>query len=250
MDETLILLLAAIFFLALYIWGVRDLEKWDKRAQYAQALLTLLALLTTGYWFFLERKGKPHADVAQEVIAVPLDSGLVAVETHISITNLGQRLLLINKINSRLQLVRPDAYGYVTLDEKKGEEYWSAKRPNSPRSPEQFQAAELRWPVYRQYDDKVEHRIEPGETDLLVVTYLVSCNLADWVRVATDVYKPKPVSFGKARDNEVAVDQEGLQDSNQNDATEEVEDQEVEFAWKARSFLKIRDVCATTGDLE
>lgn len=246
MDETLILLLAAIFFLALYIWGVRDLEKWDKRAQYAQALLTLLALLTTGYWFFLERKGKPHADIAQEVIVVPLDSGLVAVEAHLTITNLGKRLLLIDRINSRLQLVRPDAYDYVNLDTKNGEEYWSAKRPGSPISPEQFQAAELRWPIYRVYNDKVEHRIEPGETDLLVVTYLVSCDLAEWVRVATDVYKPKPVRFGKARDDGGAVEQEGEVDRTKNNTDGQAEKTEDEFAWKARSFLEIQDVCATT----
>lgn len=230
MNETFILLLAAIFFLALYVWGVRDLEKWDKRAQYAQALLTLLALLTTGYWFFLERKGMPHADVSQEIAVIPVSKGLVAVEVHVKITNLGQRLLEIDKINSRLQLVRPDAYDYVGLNKKKGEDYWLAERPGASKNSKQFHIAELRWPIYRQYRDEVKHRIEPGETDLLVVTFLMECRHAKWVRVATDVYKPAENSLGKA--------------SGSADATvETLEDADQNYAWKARSFVNARDIC-------
>lgn len=230
MSETFILLLGVIFFLSLYLWGVRDLEKWDKRAQYAQALLTLLALLTTGYWFFLERKGMPHADVSQEVSVIPLTSELVAIESHVRIKNLGERLLEIDKINSRLQLVRPDAYDYVALNRKNGEDYWLAERPNASKSSEQFHIAELRWPIYRQYRDDVQHSIEPGETDLLVVTFLMECRLAKWARVATDVYKPEPRSFGKIEEADAQGESEGEED--------------VNFAWKARSFVDVAEICA------
>ena len=61
-NDTLLLLLVALVFLALFIAGSQNIDLSEKRAKYAQALLTLMALVTTAYWFFLERKGLPHAD--------------------------------------------------------------------------------------------------------------------------------------------------------------------------------------------
>ena len=231
MNETFTLLLGAMFFLALYIWGVRDLEKWDKRAKYAQALLTLLALLTTGYWFFLERRGMPHADVSQEVSVIPVTEGLVAVEAHVEISNLGQRLLRIDKVSSRLQLVRHERFDYDDLATKMKEDYWQAVRPRmKAENSKQFHYAELRWPIYRKYEDEVEHRIEPGETDVFVVTYLASCKLAKWVRVATDVHKPE-----KARllfwNNDGQKDETGRK----------------AFVYAARTFVNIAEVCNSNG---
>lgn len=224
-DEVLLIILLAICFLGLFILGIRNLDAWEKRAKYAQALLTLLALLTTGYWFFLERKGMPHADVSQDVTVVPVADGLVAVEAHVRVTNLGQRLLKIDRINSRLQLIRADAYHYDQLNRERGEAYWGGERPNNSKHPEQFHASELRWPIHRRYNDIVKHEIEPGETDMIVVTFLASCSLADWVRVATDVYKPRgsgsPFASRSAREAQ----------------------QDEEMAWKSRSFVELKKAC-------
>jgi hypothetical protein len=225
-NDTLLLLLAAILFLALFILGVRDVDISEKRAKYAQALLTLLALGTTAYWFFLERKGMPHADVTQKLEVLPLGDDLVAVEAHIQIKNLGQRLLEINHVNSRLQAVRPDAYDYAGLNKKRGDEYWSALRPKGDEK--QFLSAELRWPILRRYDNPVEHRIEPGETDLIVVTFLVSCSEYDWVRVASDVYNPSTTNSESTEED--MTDSGGVEG----------------LAWKTRSFANLYEACSGT----
>lgn len=227
-SEILILILLGCLFLALFIRGIKDVDASEKLAKYAQALLTLLALLVTGYWFFLERKGMPHADVSQEVSVVPVAEGLVAIEAHISVKNLGQRLLKIDRINSRLQLVRADAYGYEALDRARGDAYWDGVRPGKSGGA-QFHASELRWPIHRRFDDDVEHNIEPGETDLIVVTFLMDCSMAKWVRVASDVYNP-----------------EGSDDLMS--GLESEDEEEERFAWKTRSFVEVANVCEQGGD--
>ena len=220
-NDTLLLLLVALVFLALFIAGSQNIDLSEKRAKYAQALLTLMALVTTAYWFFLERKGLPHADVTQSVQVVPLGNDLIAVEAHVQIKNIGQRLLRIDRINSRLQLVRADAYDYENLNRLANDDYWTAARPNSDAL--QFHAGELRWPIFRQYRKSVDHRIEPGETDLIVVTFLMNCSLSDQVRVASDVYNPAAAnSAGNGSEESEAG--EGI-------------------AWKTRSFADLSQAC-------
>ncbi|MBX7501986.1 hypothetical protein K3181_11085 [Qipengyuania sp. YG27] len=218
--ESTFFLLATLLFLALLVLGFRTIEVSEKRARYAQALLTLVALATTGYWFFLERKGMPHADVSQEVSAVPLGDGLIAVEAHVKVHNLGQRELVVDHLKSRLQLVRGDAYRYDLLNAKKGDDYWAAKRSGKSHKP-QFNQAELLWPIHRTFDRRVEYKIEPGETDLVVATFLMSCSKANWIRVATDIFKPSGAGRWFGWKNEKDKDK----------------------AWKARTFLDVRSAC-------
>lgn len=228
-NELMLIMLVGLALLALFILGLRDVETYSKRASYAQALFTVSAALIAGYWFFVERKGMPHADVSQELQVVPLGDGLVAVEAHVTIKNLGKRLLRIERINSRLQLIRADAYDYAGLNEESDETYWQATRPGG--EDRQFHQAELRWPIFRQYDEQVDHRIEPQETDLIVVTFLTSCSLAPWVRVASDIYNP---SAGSAEEAEEKA--QGAQES-------------PGYAWKARSFANLGEACSTAeGD--
>lgn len=212
--ELRLVLLGVLVSVSLFIVGLRNIEASSRRAQYAQVLLTILAFSTTAYWFFVERKGMPHADVSQTIHMVPLGGGLAAVEAHIQIRNLGQRLLKVRHVNSRLQTVRPDAYDYVGLNAKLGDEHWRATRPSSDAK--QFHGSELRWPILREYNEGVKHEIEPGETDLIVVTYLIHCTEFTWVRVASDIL------------NSTA---------------------ENSLAWKTRSFANTHDVCFdSTGE--
>lgn len=202
--------LAGFISLVFLIYGYRNLSGANDWAKLLQALFTLTAFGLAAYWYFVERKGLPHADIEQQVTVVPLAGGLVAIEAHVKIRNLGERLLRIEHINSRLQNVEAATYAYGALAGLRGPSYWNAQRPN--RAGGQYTGAELRWPVRRQFDEQVEHEIEPGETDLFVATFLAPCSGVDWVRVATDVYKPGG-------------------------------DPDHPLAWKARNFASIAAAC-------
>lgn len=210
MDIAIALLgFAAIISLGLLLYGMRNLTRASKWAQFLQALFTLLALILAGYWYFVERKGMPHADVSQTVNVMPVSNDIVAVEALVSVKNLGQRLLHIRRVQSYLQNIDANAYGYDDLVQLRGNDYWQAQRAGGGR---QFDAGELRWPVARRFDAAVDHRIEPGETDVITITFLVRCSSVRQVRVATDVFRPRSAS-------------------------------EPEWAWKARSIVPVCQEC-------
>lgn len=216
---TLLLALAGLVGLSLLILSWRDVAGAQDRllrvndwAKLLQAAFAIGALVLAGYWYFVERRGMPHADVTQTVHVVPVSPGLVAVEAHISVKNLGERLLQVRGIKSRLQRVEAASYDYAQLAGQSGQAYWKAKRPNSPKDA-QFHDTELRWPIHEQYEGPIDHDVEPGETDLIVVTFLFRCRAADNIRLATDIISPSE------------------------------DRKEEELAWKARSFADVADAC-------
>lgn len=204
--------LIGLFFL---IHGYRNLDSANNWAKLLQALVTLMAFGLAAYWYFVERKDMPHADVTQEIVLSPVAPGVVSVEAHVRIRNLGERLLRIDRIYSRLQEVQGESYDYGALADLQGDAYWRARRPETRAA--QFSGAELRWPVARQFEDQVAHEIEPGETDLFVATFLIRCSRFRHIRVATDVNKPGS-------------------------------DPDRPLAWKARTFANLGQVCANEGN--
>lgn len=203
-------IMAGVISLLFLIYGYRDIDRANNWAKLFQALFTITAFGLAAYWYFAERKGMPHADVSQEIILTRVGRGVVSIETHVRIKNLGERLLRINRIYSRLQEIQGESYNYADLADLENDAYWNAVRPSG--SGAQFNRAELRWPVARQFDDTVEHEIEPGESDLFVATFLVPCSDVRDFRVATDVYKPGG-------------------------------DPDHPLAWKARSFGNVAEIC-------
>ena len=159
-------IVAGIISLSFLVYGYRNLDSANNWAKLLQALFTLSAFGLAAYWYFAERTGMPHADVTQELIITPVGDEIVSIEAHVRIKNIGERLLRINRIYSRLQEVQGDLHGYAARGFGDNDAYWNAVRAEG-RGP-QFSRAELRWPVARQFDDLVEHEIEPGETDLFV----------------------------------------------------------------------------------
>lgn len=215
---TILLALAGLVGLAILIFSWRDVSGAGDRlvrandwAKLLQAAFTLGALALAAYWYFVERRGLPHADVSQTVHTIPVGPGLVAIEAHVSIKNLGERLLKIGRINSKLQRVEGGTYGYQELGDRSGKAYWEAVRPKSGQGA-QFHETELRWPIHEQYEGPVKHVVEPGETDLIVVTFLYPCSEARQVRLATDIISPNKSGPG-------------------------------ELAWKARSFASLEKAC-------
>lgn len=155
---------------------------------------------------------------------MPVKRGLVAVEAHVQFDNKGMTRIDLHHANVKLQNVSDQPYGYGDLARQTGPAYWQANRPGKA-SDRQFREGELRWPVINQFDDDIDHLIEPGETDILVFTFLVPCqSLATdtsmkrhFIRVASDVTKPAG---------------SGPKD----------------FAWKARSFADLSTACGGKGN--
>jgi hypothetical protein len=177
------------------------------------------AVIVGAWWFVEQRENYPRADVSQVTNLVPIKTDLFAVETNISIKNEGKRQLKLHRAQVMLQAVSAAPYDYMALSGFAGAAYWRATRPKMSNA-NQFHDGELRWPVIRSFDGPIDHHIEPGETDNLVLTFLMRCSDLNFgeskpvhlLRLATDVFKPEG--------------EEGK-----------------DFAWKARSFIDVSKEC-------
>lgn len=188
-----------------------------------QAIATTTAIIVGALWFYLQREIYPRAQVQQSVEVVPVDRGLVGVEVHVRFVNSGKQLIRLTRATVMFQVVTAKPYDYAKLAEQDEASYWDALRPGS-KSDRQFDQGELRWPTFKKFDGPIDYRIEPGETDVLVFTFLVPCSIGTgpgaipmhFVRVASDVHKP-----------------ENAEDPG--------------FAWKARTFTDLSTVCSKKG---
>jgi hypothetical protein len=167
---------------------------FKEAASIFQAVLTAGAILLTGYWYFVDRKGQPHADLSQIISVEPLKPGYVAVETQISIKNLGEKLLTIKQAQFVLQRVSPplDAPAETSPEElsKLPPKSWPAHGVigKDGYATPIFNDSELVWPPIRMYDSKETNDIEPGETDTMIATFIVNCDMKV-VRVEAYVLK-------------------------------------------------------------
>jgi hypothetical protein len=203
----------------------RDRELAENWFKTIQVICVVGAFGLAAYWYFLERKGHPHANISQTAQAYQVSPGLVAVEVHTTIENLGSRLLRLGEARVALQLVSPGRYDYQALWALRGDAYWDAVKPDErldDGSPNPFfHRGELRWFPIRVYDRPINHEIEPSESDLLVTTFLVRCN-ARVVRIATDLEKG-------LSGIERLFGQPGL-------------------SWKARTFVDLERACASPSE--
>lgn len=190
-------------------------------AQILESIAALVALGAAAWWFFAQRENYPRADVSQTIQRVPVGPGLIALETNVGIKNAGKKLLKIERARVRVQQVAPNPFGYADLAKLSGDDYWRAVRPVPTPDSRQFNGGELRWPAIRVFDGRVNYEIEPGETDNMVITFLIPCasiprtHSGDLhrLRIATDIFKP-----GSQPDEELA--------------------------WKARAFVDVSRECA------
>jgi len=199
---------------------VTKLERWGHIAGIVQAAATTAALVLGAWWFLEQRQTYPHAEIQQTVDVVPIQAGLIAVEVQIQFENIGKRRIHLTSARIKLQSVSGEPYDYPFLATLDGAAYWRATRPVGP-NPEHFNQGELRWPLLKQYDGAIDYRVEPGEKDTLVFTFLLQCapnpgRPLGKLRVASDILKP---------------DESG----------------DRGFAWKARTFVDASDACKRKG---
>jgi hypothetical protein len=203
------------------------LEWWGHLVQIIQGAATAIALALGAWWFIEQRQTYPHAQLSQSVNVVRVAKGLIAVEVQVQFQNTGKLLIHLTHATVKLQNVAAEPYSYADLAVKNGADYWKANRPMPTPDPRQFNQAELRWPVLKQFDDKIDHVIEPGETDVLVFTFLIPCRSdpndpsseMHVLRIASDIHKP-------------------------------AKGQTTDFAWKTRAFADVTNACTDGGEIK
>lgn len=195
--------------------SLATVEPWVKMFQ---GLVTIIAIIAAGYLYFVERRSKPHADVSQTAQAVSLGEDNVALEASVVVKNLGTQLLKVNRIYSRVQPIDIRDLGVNDLAGRQGEGYWNAVGNVDGQPRPVFSGTELRWRQLKFHDRDIKHEIEPGESDLVTVSFVFRCPEARFVRVATDVTKPG----GKKDDSS---------------------DDEIELVWKTRTMVDLQPIC-------
>lgn len=211
------------------IWraGAERSEPW---VRVVQGVFTCFAILLAGYLYFLERRSKPHADVSQTAQAVSLGDNIVAIEAAVTVKNLGTQLLEISRVNSRAQALDVKLLGVDNLAYLQGDKYWKASGTVDGEAREVFNGSELRWRQLKVYKDDVDHEIEPGETDLLTITFVFPCPAAQFVRIATDVSKPGVEAAAKTDDADKTKTRK--------------------LAWKTRTIVDLKQLCPSSSEAE
>lgn len=206
MDHWLLIVpLIAVLVLARVSYGWhRQYTDLKPSVELTQTVLAILGIALAGYWYFIERKGVPHADIAQKLEIMPIQPGLVAVESHLTIKNLGSRLLKLTEADIRLQQVSPPRMlPYEELQKLSAERYFTAAVRSDGELTRLFDQGELKWPTLKWYSGRIDRHIEPGETDLVVTTFLVRCDLRI-VRVAAYLEKSRKLAWSAASSADLA----------------------------------------------
>jgi hypothetical protein len=201
-----IVIIAILFIVILEILRRRLLyhKKYLDISNLVQSSLTTLAILIAGYWFFVERKGAPHADIEEKIAVIPSEKAgqFAIVEATITVKNLGQQLLRIRNVDVRLQTADLDQAKARAVAEL-GPTEWPQQLANGTHL---FNEAEYQWPTLRWFRQEVDHEVEPGESDMLTATFVVPCSIQN-IRIAAQIEKGSsgilfwrtPSMFWKAR---------------------------------------------------
>lgn len=174
-------------------------EQTLKFMQSLQAFATIFVLILAGYMYFVERKNKNRVNLNQEVIVTKVDRDLVSAEVQIKIENVGFQQIELEQLDVRLKLISPTLSDYNYLAAGSGlsdDEYWSAKRDDGKNL---FDNLEFKWPVIRQTKHELENIVEPGEQDLVTVTFMIPCLMSnqqiDTVKVSTSLSNPEKKKY-------------------------------------------------------
>ena len=188
----LIILLAVVIATALWAVAKHAPSAKDGAAAFS-SLATGIGIVVAGYWFLAQRKIAPHVGLTQTLVIVPGDPGYAVVESSLNIANLGETLLPIRKLDLRLQTVDPSGMDLAQVRATAFAD-WPAHFADGVTP--MFVEAELQWPTIRYFARPVVHDVEPGETDVITSTFVVSCATRR-VRVAAEVAREgkKPMAW-------------------------------------------------------
>lgn len=177
-----------LLILLLLVWAgdrlYRRNDKLNPVLQGVQAVLTAFAILLAGLWYFVERKGMSHAELALKVQGVRMPGDIALVQLRIEIRNVGHTLLRARDWDVRLQSVFPTDLPLAPLATTELN-HW----PKKVGLAEAYYDQEVRWPTISQFWGQDLHEIEPGEMDLKNMDFLVSCKTDTVLRASAALKK-------------------------------------------------------------
>jgi len=137
------------------------LEKAKNWASFIQSIVTIIAIIAAGIWFFWRGEPSPKANIAHEVMYRQITDEWTWLHISTIVSNVGKRSLEINSGIIRVQQILP-------LDPKISEKI---KRNESPIDQE---AMIVLWPrIGNPYKPNISIKIEPGESDRVTCEFII-----------------------------------------------------------------------------
>ena len=150
------------------------------------SLLSVVALLLAGYWYFIERKGYPKLNVEPAITAWPTAENGLLIWSSIKMTNVGNMALQFrasDKITVQIGQVSP-------LTGKQGTALLESMAEVRSLGKKKFDLLQTEvWPSRATFHGPISAVIEAGETENLYFKSVIPC--LDNMVVAVTVTVPK-----------------------------------------------------------
>ena len=79
----------------------------EERITLIKEILTILALLCAGFWFFMSRQVAPQLEIEHQVEHRSIDSQLTWIRLYITAKNTGRTMVQLDRLTPRIQIVKP-----------------------------------------------------------------------------------------------------------------------------------------------
>jgi len=142
-----------------------DAPKWKNRLDGVQSILTSLAIIAGGWWFFFQAEANNKAKCSHSLTLVPVHTNFLWANLEVKVENVGKRTLHLDKGIFKVSQVKPvkgsplelmdDGISPVLADDNRAE-----------------------WPILSYHERKLGQRILPGETDYIYYEFAVPTNVS------------------------------------------------------------------------
>jgi hypothetical protein len=172
------------------------LEKTEKITSIIQAVVTVIAIILAGIWFYLQRELRPKLNITHTVTYQPITEHWNWIHIDVGLTNISKRHLRLTRGRIRIQQILP-------LDDPLAE---AINRGENLIPQEQTQVT---WPMLgNTYSPNLQIRMEPGESDTLEYEFIVPSSLKV-VRIYTYFEEREGAEWGWSRATIYELKREG-----------------------------------------
>ncbi|HEX8572668.1 MAG TPA: hypothetical protein VF759_07950 [Allosphingosinicella sp.] len=203
----------------------------ESTAIVVQASVAAIAIVVAGFWYYFERRGQPHADIALEVAGAKVEEGLVLIEAQVLTKNLGRRLLKTSDWDVRLQTVAPTSLPLLDIARLAARDWRTVVKGQ-----EVYAGQVIEWHSIKEFEGSKPRETEPGEVDAAPFDFIVGCG-TKVARLVVHVKKPD-VSGGWG----FKIASTRTEDSS--DASSQENDVKPGLWWSEQALLPVQDLCS------